>query len=290
VSNGTTRRAPIFVLGMHRSGTTMVARLLDELGVFMGWRLQGDHEPIFIVKLNDWLFSQCGGSWDRPLPIRDLIGYAPARALATDYLRAQLAGPRALSFLGPGRFFRHRGIDRIIGAWGWKDPRSTFTLPLWLDLFPEARILHISRHGVDVADSLRRRHEKILARRRARFEKHRRLAGFVAKQAGFTTSLRVATLEGGLALWEEYMAEAGRHVEALGTRALSVRFEDFLANPEQELTKIAAFCELSVSGTEIARATQAVRPERAYSFLQSPEAVRIAERNLARLGEFGYGA
>jgi hypothetical protein len=284
------RRPPIFVIGMHRSGTTMVARLLDELGVFMGWRLQGDHEPIFVVRLNDWLFSQCGGAWDRPLAIRDLVECAPARELAVEYLRAQLAGPRAASFLGPGRYLRHGGVGNLPGAWGWKDPRFTFTLPLWLDLFPDARVLHISRHGVDVADSLRRRHETSLSRRRERFRRDRLLAGLVSKRAGFTTSLRVATFEGGLGLWEEYMAEASRHVDALGSRALSVKYEDFLADPEPMLGRIAAFCDIAPGEAEIARAARMVRPDRAYSFLQSPETLALARQNLARLGEFDYGA
>ncbi|MBW1793701.1 MAG: sulfotransferase [Deltaproteobacteria bacterium] len=44
--------------------------------------------------------------------------------------------------------------------WGWKDPRTTLTLPLWLKLFPKARIIHVIRNGIDSALSLWRRCKK----------------------------------------------------------------------------------------------------------------------------------
>jgi hypothetical protein len=45
-------------------------------------------------------------------------------------------------------------------AWGWKDPRNSITLPVWLKLFPDARVIHIVRNGVDVAESLYRRQQR----------------------------------------------------------------------------------------------------------------------------------
>ena len=43
--------------------------------------------------------------------------------------------------------------------WGWKDPRNTFTLDRWMDLFPKARIVHVIRNGMDVALSLNMRNK-----------------------------------------------------------------------------------------------------------------------------------
>ena len=44
------------------------------------------------------------------------------------------------------------------------------TLPIWLSLFPEARLIYIVRHGVDVASSLMVRERKLLQKRKERFE------------------------------------------------------------------------------------------------------------------------
>ena len=48
-------RPPILVIGMHRAGTSMIADLLRDLGVFMGWRRDIYGEALFFQGLNDWL-------------------------------------------------------------------------------------------------------------------------------------------------------------------------------------------------------------------------------------------
>ena len=57
-------------------------------------------------------------------------------------------------FLGWKRYLAYRSLERFDQPWGWKDPRNVFTLPLWLRVFPEAKIIYIVRNGVDVAASL----------------------------------------------------------------------------------------------------------------------------------------
>ena len=58
-------------------------------------------------------------------------------------------------------FFGYRDWKEIKSGqpinWGWKDPRTTITFPIWLQVFPKAKILHILRNGVDVAISIYRR-------------------------------------------------------------------------------------------------------------------------------------
>jgi len=59
-------RQPIILLGMHRSGTSLIARLLDELGLFQGSELQEDHESVHFLDVNDLLLKRIGASWDNP--------------------------------------------------------------------------------------------------------------------------------------------------------------------------------------------------------------------------------
>ena len=49
---------------------------------------------------------------------------------------------------------------------GMEDSRSTLTLPVWLSIFPEARVIHIVRNGIDVGMSLQRREPRRLFSRR----------------------------------------------------------------------------------------------------------------------------
>ena len=48
---------PVVVVGMHRSGTSLVSRILDDCGVMMGKDLQEDHESIFFISLNEWIYA-----------------------------------------------------------------------------------------------------------------------------------------------------------------------------------------------------------------------------------------
>ena len=51
---------PVIIIGMSRSGTNMLTRMLDSLGLFCGSALTGNHEAVFFRELNDWLFYPPG--------------------------------------------------------------------------------------------------------------------------------------------------------------------------------------------------------------------------------------
>jgi hypothetical protein len=274
---------PLIVIGMHRSGTTLVAGLLARAGIYMGRRLGRNHEALHFRHLNRWLLAQGGGSWARPLGFTDVLADPPARALAADYLRASLQPPRAAGFWGA------RGLAATpAGPWGWKDPRTTFTLPLWLELFPEARIIHVERHGMDVAESLVTRRERALARSQARFNRRRWLYRLVAKRGELLDTPRLANREGALALWAEYIAEGRRQTEALGGQALSLRYETLLQQPERELARLADFSGLSLDAGSAGRLVSDLDPARAFAYQRDPALQRLAADHSDVLERFGY--
>jgi hypothetical protein len=61
--------------------------------------------------------------------------------------------------------YRALGYDGT-GPWGFKDPRSCLLLPLYLAIFPGARVLHIVRSADDVAASLAGRRKRGVGRLR----------------------------------------------------------------------------------------------------------------------------
>src|SRR5262249_51761949 len=91
--------------------------------------------------------------------------------LVLDYIRFRMRTPHAISFLCLAAYLRYRSITNMKQPWGWKDPRNTYTLPIWLDVFPHAKVVHVYRHGVDVAHSLRVRQNNSIATARARFSR-----------------------------------------------------------------------------------------------------------------------
>ncbi|MEF8982627.1 sulfotransferase [Thiohalorhabdus sp.] len=276
-------RPPIILIGMHRSGTSLVAGLLARSGVDIGRRLGRNNEALFFRRLNRWLLAQGAATWTRPLPFSDVLDDPPSRELAADYLRASLKLPRSLGFWG------WRGlIGTGSQGWGWKDPRNTFTLPLWLELFPEARVINVERHGVDVAESLVVRRNRSLERSRQRFQKRRALYRFLPKRGELVDTPRLARRDPALQLWTEYMAEGRRRTEALGERALTVAYENLLQSPEQELERLAAFCGLVLDPAARHDLTASLDPGRAFAYRDDPELRRFAGDRTQLLEAFGY--
>jgi len=133
------------IAGMHRSGTSMVANLLHECGVFLGpedelklssrHNIGGHFENSQFVSLNDDILRKLGGTWHNP-PRSDAGWEFNGKA--------------------SGLVFRARDLVTKFQRqyWGWKDPRSSLTLPFWLRVFPDLKVLVCVRNPAEVARSL----------------------------------------------------------------------------------------------------------------------------------------
>jgi hypothetical protein len=245
---------------MHRSGTSLLSCMLESLGLFLGKSKDENNEAVFFQSINDWLLRQTGGAWDNPAPFRYLLDSPDIRQRTTDYIRRYLlTSPRAASYAGWFDYLRHRRLTPLARPWGWKDPRNTFTLPIWLDIFPEAKIIHLHRAGMDVALSLRRRGRQEFQLQRL-YRSLPLLHWIRPKRGGFVHSLRCDHLEAGLALWSEYLEQGSRHVAALKHRAFDISFESLVRDPIGSLTALADFCDLPADGTAIERASLQINP------------------------------
>jgi hypothetical protein len=271
---------------MHRSGTSLVTELLGELGVFTGWLQETNGEAWLFHRLNRWLFAQAGAVWDCPEGVDDLLDDPDLRALCAASLRRVLDSPRAVTYAGPRRYLTAWRDGRLGEPWAFKDPRNTFTWPMWHRLYPRARFVHVLRHGVDVAASLRARRRERVRDRWPLFERVRRWIP-VLPPATATVSSRVRSLEAGLELWERY-AHRGREHLADAEEGCKVRFEQLVREPEDTLWALADALEIEVEPGAVERASRRVDPERALAHRGDPSLQRLANQQRSRLRAFGY--
>jgi hypothetical protein len=272
-------RNPVIFAGMHRSGSSLLGRLVGGLGLFSGvWKDEND-EAVFFLELNKRLLAQCGAVWDKPGGAAERFRDPAALEAATSYAAARVGGLSAALFLGPSDFLRYRDIRRLDRPWGWKDPRNTFTLPVWRNVFPLAKVLFLERHGVDVARSLEVRSVQTRPAVRLPWTGHS------------AASSRCSTLEGGLSLWAEYQAQARDLIAGLPPGSVyTLRYEQLLEQPAGELGRVAAFCGLDVSDGDVEAATATIRVERAYAYRRDERLVTFALNHAATLDEWGYSA
>src|SRR5690606_14895106 len=131
--------SPIVVIGMHRAGTRLLVDVLDKLGVFMGADRQGDAESVTFMVINEGLLHQCGAFWSEPMSAHFVLAQDDAvrhlAAVAREALNAQLD-----DFAGPSGWHLETSANPL-PVFGWKDPRNTFTLPVWKQVFPELRVI-----------------------------------------------------------------------------------------------------------------------------------------------------
>lgn len=267
---------PVLLVGMHRSGTSLVARMLDDLGLFLGWRLGPDHEATYFNKLNEWLLGAVGGRWDTPEAVRYMRRDPQGMEHAACHLADRLAAPPVVEFLGPGRYLRRRSAFRLQEPWGFKDPRTSVTLDVWRRVFPQAKIVHIVRHGVDVAHSLARRQAEGQELGYRNFARHRRLFGWMGKRGWFGDAPRVAHLDGAFSLWEAYLEHLQPGLEDLDAEHwFELRYEALLADPATQLRRLAAFCGLPTDDAAVDSAVAGVRADRAFSYRRQPHLVEF---------------
>ena len=186
----------ILVLGMHRSGTSAVARVLNLMGAYVGEDadLMPAHErdnPTgywerreLVIAHDDFLLGT-GHAWDR-------VADFDAQKLDADAVASLQARVRkvALNQASHGT------------PWLIKDPRLCLLLPIWLGAAPDAACVVAVRDPREIAASMR--------------ESHR----------GVYTSHFL------LALWEKYLRTALMALQ--GRRVLFVSYAQLLANPEAQ--------------------------------------------------------
>lgn len=276
-------REPVLVLGMHRSGTSLIARALTRLGVFMGGHLDPNHEAYAFQELNRFVLREAGARWDEPEPLMDMLQDPEVRGLVRAHLERMVHSPYMRIFIGT-RLRRRSPLERL-GLWGWKDPRTVLLLPVWLEVFPGARLVHVRRHGVDVAASLRARHRRTLAGSRERLARGE-LFSWKTPFRPFVDTIRAGTLEGAFGLWEHYLAVAERHLAERD--ALELGYEGFLADVPGGVRRLADHVGAEATQEMIAEVAADADRSRAFAFRREPELLTFAGRVADRLRRYGY--
>jgi hypothetical protein len=288
---------PIVVIGMGRSGTKLLTDTLERLGAFMGVSQDMNDEALLFLRANMDLMRSAGARWDAPEPIAPVLEDPSRRAELAAMVEPRLRGLRALSYLGWPRLARYRSVANQDDLWGWKDPRSTWTLPVWRELFPNLRVVHLLRHGVDVAASLRRvgqglgmddESRQAGVRLGAFRWRGRRVPRPVFRGRWVEEAARFDSLQPGLELWARYVEHARGQMRDLGDRAIELRFEDLAGDPEPGILALGRLCGVEPSRTQLDEAAALVDRGRSAAYERDPELRAFAERSGGLLAHYGY--
>ena len=214
--------------------------------------------------------NQVNASWDNPEPFIHLDDFTRKEMIRV--CEKHLQGFQRHKYLGRKQFFKYKNIKDLDILWGWKDPRNSFTWDVWKEIFPHAKIIHIYRNPVDIAASLRKREQH--------FESHMQMhwTGYVNEcllrsVSSFAHAVRVADIREGVKLWEEYVSQSfnvGRDFDVL-----NIRYESFLEEPQEYLSKVLQFIDLEPSNPSLAEVTSKIDKSRQFAFLENDELTKL---------------
>ncbi len=198
---------------MHRSGTSMVAGVLARLGANMGCEFMppnrgnptGYYENMDFVRLNREILGHKNNS---VLPIPSYQEIIKQKDKFVDQIRDLVKKSQSL-------------------VWGWKDPRTSLTIELFLPFVSNPYFIICQRSPLAIAKSLKKRD---------RFE--------------LKTGLKVNAAYNQAILYflQKYPAYP----------RLFVFYEQMVDNPLKNIEKIAEFIDLPVSSAQIKQAAEFV--------------------------------
>jgi hypothetical protein len=139
--------SPILIVGMHNSGTSILAEIIHKSGIFLGNNMEHYESHLFSIYINDLLIMKGDKNWSN-LPILSIDEVMSYRKTIGPFIKKHWMAD-----------YMQWGYDGI-SKWGIKDPRLCVLLPLYLDIFPEAKVVHIRRNPDDVAASLCQRDKR----------------------------------------------------------------------------------------------------------------------------------
>lgn len=225
----------IVVTGMHRSGTSLLAEMLDSLGVYLG-----DPDNMRVAARDN-----PRGFWEntRFLAInRQLLALAD---VAWDYLPPGGVWPSMSQEVV-------REANDLVGefsaraeVWGWKDPRTSLLMRFWRDRLEgfevEPKLIVVLRHPFDVAESLSERN------------------GFSWRHS--------------LNLWVQYNRELYYQLQEVP--GVVVPYDALFSEGARGVVeRLAEFAGLSADVSKVDRAMEAIRPDLRHSATDGVDGLR----------------
>lgn len=201
-------RPPFIIIGMHRSGTSILTKVLEKSGIFMGVLKDPNYEAMHFLSINQQVLWKAGYNWYKPgVPAPAEWHDIPAEEIYIEHFKLN------------GRWAKWKhGLKKH--DWGWKDPRNSFTLDMWLHKFPEAKVIHLVRNREAAAQSLFKRN----------------------KVAGEAYAEELKDLDYCRRLCEDYVNQARSYGPKLGANYLEIEYEALCGLEASSIQSLEAFC------------------------------------------------
>ena len=149
------------------------------------------------------------------------------------------------------------------------------------------KVIHVIRHGADVAASLRMRNSTHWEGDVSRFKKWLPTYSWRSSKSPIMRGQRSSTLEGALSFWSEQLEMESEILASVEDKHV-VRYEELLLSPRDSITKILEYISIELTEERLSSIEERINPSRAFAFKNDPELLEFAEKNAETLEKHGY--
>jgi hypothetical protein len=225
----------VVVIGMHRAGTSMISGIIHRLGIVMGESMLGSvwsnplglYEDEEFVKINKKILNNVNSNWYN-IPDRREISTVDSQII--EYVEDSI-----------------RKRKKHGSPWGWKDPRTTITYPIYHEFLSNPYIIKCTRDVTNIAMSLKRKNDIPV-------RKGEILAGKYFERMENTIPNQLP--------------------------CKTVKYEEVLSNPEEEINDICDFLNISPDQKDLQKAVSFVKPK---SYLRLMNWVKWFTNNIKKV-------
>lgn len=241
------KQKAICILGTHRSGTSMITRIINLMGIYLGEaddlippaeniNPEGFWENIRIVNIHEEILRELKSSWHSTVP------------MPSEWWKLPEIEKYKIDLINLIK-------DKYNSAsvWAFKDPRTCIILPLWKEVLNildvDVEFIIPIRNPLDVAKSLEKRDHFLLSK--------------------------------SICLWYYNMISILE--ETQGYKRIFIKYDDILEEPTISLKKLSNFLSIDISEEEKSIITNTIKPNLRHSKTSKEELKSVAGEEIAEL-------
>lgn len=284
---------PIVIGGVGGSGTRVVAKILKELGVYIGYDLdQAMDNLLFLLffKRPKWLNNVrhkknkifTGLSvFSKAMFLKKNLSFSEIMFLFRAVFEIAINGH---NYYGDGRgiwpFIRvwrmltkRKYPPPILKEWGWKEPNTHIYIEYIIEYFHNMRYLHIIRHGLDMA----------LSKNQQQLYNWGSFFG-LSKPQSQTDEPKISL---------KYWLLANRRIYEIGEKlgnqkVFVINFEKLCLSPKPEIDKIVSFLNIKPNIENLKKSYSIPKMPNSMGRYKNYELSQFENKDLDELKKFGY--
>ena len=237
--------------------------MLENLGLFVGTEKEINNEALFFWKINNWIFDLHTATAEKPYNLR--YKNSACENIILESLEHFVQSDKRKQYLGKYSS-KYKTIKALDFPYGWKDPKNSFTIDFWKQVFLDPKVIHIYRNPIDSVSSYIERDLELKKKFEWNWKKKLKRDLLISKN--FHQNFRLTSIEEGYDLWEEYVSKA-LSLKNDCENYIEIKYEEFLEQPFENLQKLAKFSGMNVNDEKIKNEIQNIKKERAFAFLSN---------------------